>query len=195
MYFSNPRVTAVGEQPLQVSLWDQRPVGAFCSAAEKAGVWGIRCLWVHTETMDSRELFQQLRGSSLSRRSGTQYSPRETQLGEAQSWRPGYVTRSCVQKKKKCLSEAQGPEMFMAHTQKNYLRNVLRDLSPTLSVPWSILFYHHPRGDSWQSSSHTQTSLPVFFPLCYWWVLIRVLFFWDNVAQLWPRPPSNLMCM
>lgn len=167
--------------------------GAFCSTAEKAGVGGIWCLWVHTETMDSRELFQQLRGSSLSRRSDTQYSPWETQLGEAQSWRLGYIARSCVQKKKKSVSQAQGPEMFMA--QKNYLRNVLRDHSPTLSVPWSILSYHHPKGDSWRSSSHTQTSLPVSFPLCYWWVLMRVLFFWDNVAHLWPRPPSNLMCM
>lgn len=72
-----------------------------CFAAEKAGVWGIWCLWVHTETMDSRELFQQLRGSSLSRRSGTQYSPWKTQLGEAQSWRLGYPSPDLMSKKKK----------------------------------------------------------------------------------------------
>lgn len=134
MYFSNPRVTAVGEQPLQASLWDQRPVGAFCSAAEKAGVWGIRCLWVHTETMDSRELFQQLRGSFLSRRSGTQYSPWETQLGEAQSWRPGYHHQISCQKKK-YLSEAQGPEMFMAHTQKKLSQKCAKGPQSHLECP------------------------------------------------------------
>lgn len=75
--------------------------GGLCSAAEKAGVWGIWCLWVHTETMDSRELFQQLRGSSLNRRSGTQYSPWKTQLGEAQSWRLGYPSPDLMSKKKK----------------------------------------------------------------------------------------------
>lgn len=44
----------------------------------------------------SAELFQQLKGLFLSRRSDTQCNLWKVQMGKLQSWRLGYIPRPCV---------------------------------------------------------------------------------------------------